>query len=502
MSYFVSKPDPFYNRTEELAALSRAWQRPGQGGQMAMLYGRRRLGKTYLLQRFFAESPPKAHCYFLADQTTAVNQRQELATQLLEALPNPGIAGLEEIAVSWNALFRYASQACRNRAEADGTRFGLILDEFPYLVDQSPELPSLLQSWWDREGLFAPLFVILCGSQLSAMAALGEPNAPLYGRFNAGILKLPPLRFEEVAHFYAGHTHYGLAETLIMYGILGGTPRYHAMVDPTQPMATEVVEVLLRPQSPLENEVRFLLGSQQIREPAPYNAILGAIASGTQQYGEILNATGVEPGSFARYLRVLAELGWIRRELPFGETSDRRALYRVADPFLAFWYRFLVPLASELQFSSPDRVYAERIAPRLPDYMGWHVFEEVCHQWLQRHARERLGLSVQDAGRYWSRDGQVEIDIMAKLENGTYLYGECKWSGTRPVGMSVYNALQGKVGRLPRSEMRQEPSFVLFSTTGFMPDLEVIAENTENRLSLVGPADFLSPIDKPFDSVG
>ncbi|MDQ2798475.1 MAG: ATP-binding protein [Armatimonadota bacterium] len=491
MSQFIVKPDPFFNRTDEMDALERAWQRPGAGGQMAMVYGRRRLGKTYLLQKFFAGEPPKAHCYYLADQTTAVNQRRELAAQILEALPDLGIAGPEEIAVSWNALFRYVSQACRSRARTPEARFGLILDEFPYLVDQSPELPSILQSWWDREGLHTPLFVVLCGSQLSAMAALGEASQPLYGRFNAGILKLAPLRYEEVAHFYAGYPHYGLAETLLMYGILGGTPRYHALVNPAQPMAQEVVDVLLRPQSPLENEVRFLLGSQQIREPAPYNAILGAIASGTLQYGEILNATGVEHGSFARYLRVLAELGWIRRELPFGETRDRRALYRVADPFLAFWYRFVVPLASELQFSDPARVYAERIAPHLPNYMGWHVFEEICHQWLQRHARERLGLTIHEAGRYWNRDGQIEIDVMAKLENVTYLYGECKWSGTHPVGLSVYNALQGKVARLPRTEMRQDPTFVLFSTGGFTTELEMLTANPENRLHLVGPSALL-----------
>lgn len=489
MSQLIVKPDPFFNRTDEIAALDRAWKRPGLGGQMAMLYGRRRLGKTYLLQRFFADDPPKTHCYYLADQTTAVNQRRELTAQVLDALPDPGVAGPDEIAVSWNALFRYISQACRSRAGAG--RFGLILDEFPYLVDQSPELPSVLQSWWDREGLHSPLFVILCGSQLSAMAALGEANQPLYGRFNAGILKLAPLRYEEAAQFYAEHQHYGLPETLMMYGILGGTPRYHALINPTHPMAPEVVDTLLRPQSPLENEVRFLLGSQQIREPAPYNAILGAIASGTLQYGEILNATGVEQGSFARYLRVLAELGWIRRELPFGETSDRRALYRVADPFLAFWYRFAVPLASELQFSDPMRVYAERITPLLPDYMGWHVFEEICHQWLQRHARERLGLTIREMGRYWSRDGRLEIDIMAKLDTDAYLYGECKWSGNRPIGLGVYNALLGKVARLARAEMRHDTSFVLFSTGGFAAELEAIAADPENRLSLVGPSDFL-----------
>src|SRR5208337_4292603 len=109
------------------------------------------------------------------------------------------------------------------------------LDEFPYLIAQTPELPSILQAWWDREGVHAPLMVVLCGSQLSAMAALGQESAPLFGRFNAGIFCLEPLPYHDVAAFYADRPLYGTTETLLMYGVLGGTPRYHALVDTTQP---------------------------------------------------------------------------------------------------------------------------------------------------------------------------------------------------------------------------------------------------------------------------
>jgi AAA+ ATPase superfamily predicted ATPase len=207
---------------------------------------------------------------------------------------------------------------------------------FPYLIQQTPELPSLLQAWWDREGIHAPLYLILCGSQLSAMAALGAESAPLFGRFNAGIFLLDPLRYEEVAAFYADSPHYGRVEKM-MY------------------------------------------------------AILGAVANGETQFGRIQDHTGVDRNVLFFYLKNLRELGWIRRELPFGETSDRRALYQVADPFLAFWYRFVAPLSSALQFSDPRKVYAERVAPYLADYMGLHIFEEICAQWLRRHAEANLG---------------------------------------------------------------------------------------------------------------
>lgn len=488
------RPEPFFNRANELAALDRAWKQRGHGGQMTLLYGRRRLGKTYLLQRYFTggvtgTEEVKPHCYSLAEQTTATAQRLTLAHELLAALPSEGVAP-EEIAVSWNALLRYVSQEARSR-KADSGRFALILDEFPYLVEQTPELPSILQAWWDREGIHAPLYVILCGSQLSAMAALGAESAPLFGRFNAGIFQLAPLSYEDVAAFYADVPRYGLVEKLMMYGVLGGTPRYHALVNTARPMDEEIVALLMQPLAVLENEVRFLLSSEQIRDPAPYNAVLGAIAAGETQFGRIQSHTGVERGTLSFYLKTLQELGWVRRELPFGDTTDRRALYQTSDPFLAFWYRFVAPLSSALQFSNPMQVYQERVAPHLADYMGWNVFEQICAQWLRRYGQERRGLAIQQMSRYWSRDGRTEIDLMAALEGGAYLFGECKWSANSPVGLGVYSGLRAKIAGLPEARWRERPTCILFSVGGFTPELFRLAADPEERLYLVSGEELL-----------
>ncbi len=480
--------DRFYDRTAELSALERAWSRPG-GGLMGLLYGRRRIGKTYLLQRFCAQRPdgsPRPHCYYLADQTTATNQRLALARQALASLPDPGVRHPEDIAVSWNAILHYVSSHC-----GDGVRFILIVDEFPYLVQQSPELPSVLQSWWDREGRHARILVVLCGSHLSTMAAIGQATAPLYGRLDAGVRLLEPLRYDDAALFYAGSGLYGTTEKLLAYGMFGGTPRYHAMLDTGRSLAQEVVDLMLRPGAPLENEVEFLLGSQQIREPAPYNAVLRAIAGGATQFGEILNQSGTERGRLSFYLSTLQELGWVTRELPFGETSDRRGLYRIADPFLRFWYRFMAPLASERQFADPDALYAERIAPYLPDYMGSSVFEGICRQWLRRHGRDRLGLSIRTDGRYWSRDGRIEIDVAAELAGGTHLYAECKWSERSPVGADVYADLRAKVAMLPEATWRSGARFAVFSAGGFTAEMQNLAAGSGGTLALIGPGDLL-----------
>lgn len=483
----TQRPEPFYNRAAELDALERAWSRPG-GGQMALIYGRRRLGKTYLLKYFAAVGPhgvPRSHCYFLADQTTAATHRLECARHVVACLPGNGVTA-EELAVSWNAVLRHVSAHA-----GAGERFILILDEFPYLVRESPELPSIIQAWWDRDGIHARLFVILCGSQLSSMAALGAPSAPLYGRFDAGAFLVRPLGYDDAALFYAHSPLYSRVERLTMYGVFGGTPRYHALVDTSRDMAAEITDLLLRPYGPLENEVQFLLGSEQIRDPAPYNAVLRAVASGATVFNEILNQSGTEKGRLSFYLSTLLDLGWLNRERPFGDNSDRRSIYIVADPFLRFWYRFIAPLSSERQFGDVTAVYALRIEPDLDNYMGRSVFEEICLQWLVRHALERFGAGVRRVGRYWSRDGRTEIDLIAELAEGGYLIGECRWHARSMLDVRAYTELAAKAAALPHGSWSENATFVLFSTLGFTPALRAIAAEPANRLALVDGADLL-----------
>ena len=363
----------------------------------------------------------------------------------------------------------------------------LVLDEFPYLVAESPELPSVLQAWWDEEGAHAPVFVILCGSQLSAMAALANEAAPLHRRFNAGRIRLEPMRYD-VVQFYGGAPGYGPREKLLMYGAFGGTPRYHGRADPNARWDEQIVDLLLRPGAPFEGEAGSLPASEQIRDPAPYNAILGAVARGSTKHGEIAAATGLGATALTHPLNVLQRLEWIRKERPYGEASDRRAIYRVADPFLLFWHRFGAPLASALNFDDPTLVFRERIGLLLPDYMGRSVFEDVCAQWLRKRARGDLGLAVSSTARYWSRDGRTEIDVVAELGDGRKLFGECRWSERAKVGLGEYARLLGKVEGLPEQGWKEEAEYVLFSLGGFADDLRTAAKS-DPRLHLVAGED-------------
>jgi uncharacterized protein len=391
-----------------------------------------------------------------------------------------------DIAASWNALLRFFSAQARG---ATGGKAVLVLDEFPYLVAQTPELPSVIQAWWDEEGNRANAFVVLCGSQLSIMDALANETAPLHGRFNAGRVRLEPMGYADVAEFYADANGYGVREKLLMYGALGGTPRYHGEAEPDLPWDAQIVDLLLRPGAPFEDEARSLLASEQVRDPAAYNAILGAVAAGKTRHSEIQSGTGLGATALTYPLNTLQALGWLHKERSFGEISDRRAIYRIADPFLHFWFRFGSPLASALRFQDPKLVFEERIEPFLDDYMGRWVFDEVCAQWLQRRGRTEFGLDVQSVSRYWSRDGRVEIDQVADLGGGGHLFGECQWSHQAPVGVGVYTKLRAKVEGLPNEGWRQNPRYVLYSLGGFTDDLRSVAR-AEGNVYLVDGKQF------------
>ena len=475
VSNHFPRPDPFFDRKAELVALQRAWEKRKSG--LAMLYGRRRLGKTYLLQRFLSDVyGASGRCYYLADQSTAEVQRRAMAERLIQAFPS-GLSA-PDIATSWNSLLRYFSARAKDLG-AQG-RAALILDEFPYLVSQTPELPSVLQAWWDEEGAHTNVFVVLCGSQLSTMTALDHGTAPLHGRFNAGRIRLEPMGYHDIATFYDRAPSYGIVEKLLMYGALGGSPRYHGEADPRLPWDEQIVDLLFRQGAPFENEARSLLASEQVRDPAPYNAILAAIAAGNTRHSEIQNATGLAATAITYPLNTLIDLEWVRKERSFGETTDRRSVYRLADPFLQFWYRFGVPLASALRFEEPMDVFRKSIEPRLDDYMGWSVFEDICAQWLLRRGSSEVGCHARQVSRYWSRDGNLEIDQVAELDDGRYLFGECKWSARSKIGSNVYTKLRAKVERLPNEIWKRDAHYALYSVGGFTDELRALAKSDGN----------------------
>lgn len=445
----------FIGRKKELAELTRRFEQPGF--QFPVIYGRRRIGKTRLIQEFLRG---KRAVYFMA---TEQSNRELLAgfTQALkDQLPDERTKYISSFA-NWEECFAYISDLA-----GKGERLVLAIDEYPYLAKAKPEISSLLQkaidaSWQDTE-----LYLILCGSSMSFMEhqVLGE-KSPLYGR-RTGQLKLAPLSYYEGVQFFPRWTR---EERLMGFGICGGVPKYLELFARYSSLREAVLGEFLLPSGHLIEEPENLM-KQELREPAFYNSILGAIAGGATRLNEIAQAVGTESSKLGFYLGNLRELGLIEQEKPVGRGGSRHGIYKIADEMFAFWFRFMPSCRNLIAMGASDRTYEERIAPRLDAFFG-HVFESICMQYLKFCVTQgTIQELYSDYGRWWGtnpiKKREEEIDLV--LSDETHLLaGECKWQ-KELVGPSVFQQLEERAALIRDGK---DVRYALFSKSGFTEDL-------------------------------
>ncbi len=376
---------PFIGRQRELAVL----QEFADSGrpELFVLYGRRRVGKTELLQRL---CHGRRAVYFLAAQVRDKDNLRAFRAALAEGLDDPLLASLEF--PDWGAALGYAAE--RSREE----RLVLVLDEFPYLCDGNKGLPSIVQGFWDRQGKRSQLMLVLCGSQVSFMEreVLAE-RSPLFGR-RTGQRRLEPLAPSEALRFFPGWSH---DEALAAYGVLGGMPAYLARFRPERSLGENLLREVLRPEGFLFDEVQFLLRGE-LNSPATYNSILAAVARGAERVGDIALSVGVDSPTANKYLSVLRELRLVERDVPLTDPDplrSRKGTYRIADRFLAFHFRHVQPNLSLIEAGRGARVLEEHVAPDL-ERLRREARMELVLEHLGREAAELLGEEVVETGRF------------------------------------------------------------------------------------------------------
>ena len=465
----------FVDRKAELDWLEEAYQNPR--ARLLIIYGRRRVGKTELL-RVFCRG--KRHVFFAADLGPDHEQLASFSQRLWELAYGEATPGFTF--PSWEAAFYFLSGL------AGEQKLVVVLDEFPYLMERNPALPSVLQKVWDKELQKTRLLLILCGSYVGVMEreVLGYKSA-LYGR-RSGQYLVEPLGFHEIAGFFPGQDPLWQVEA---YAVLGGVPAYLWEFAGEDDLFAGIARKILRRGTFLYEEPRFLL-MQELREPANYFAVLRAVAHGKTRLNEITQAAGFHDRSAAsRYLDILRELGLIQRLVPVTEKQpqkSRRGIYRIKDQFLRFWFRFVYPHRSELEEGEVERILETGIKPFFPEFVG-PAFEEVCRQHLRLLGRQgKLPFYPSRLGPWW--DGKNEIDLLAISEDeSAVLTAECKW-WTKPVGINVLAALQQKIKSvLPLFDRPPQPFYALFARNGFTEELRKAAEKHQNIL-LVNAVEF------------
>lgn len=404
----------FIGRERELAALTRSLNTSQPG--LIVVYGRRRVGKSTLLRRALQCVDA---AYYQATRVSDLDNL-ELFKQAVMVVTgeDPTLSSVK----SWEGVLHYLAQRATLRPR------GLIvaLDEFPYLCEGNPALPSILQKIWDevREGGI-PLTLVLCGSRISFMETLLAERNPLHGRQSAEFI-IQPLSYRDAARFAP---RWSVEDRLRLYAVFGGMPYYLSLIDPKATLATNIQRLLIEDGAPLREEPIHLLQAE-LNQIARYASILRAIADGCTQLKDIAGrvlATNESSSSLSPYIATLQGLRLVRTVASLDSrngTRQRNARYYLDDPFLAFYYHLILPNLSAIQAGHGKAVYRHAVAPQLDQYVsGW--FEAICQQWVRYYGSERLQSVAQEVGKIWSAD--YDVDVAAKLLDGRRLAGECKW---------------------------------------------------------------------------
>ena len=467
----------FVDRERELAFLERAWA--SEQAEFIVVYGRRRIGKTALLRVFCADRP---HTFWVASLSSEALLRRGFTQALWQTAhpesPEPGFTY-----EGWERAFQAMADL------STGRRHIIVIDEFPYLVSAEPSVPSVLQKVWDERLQHTHLMLVLCGSHIGMMEReVLTYRAPLYGR-RTGQIYLRPLPLRAATLFFPRYTP---VQQIEAYAVLGGTPAYLARFDDRELLLTNIEKNFLDPAGFLYMEPQFLL-REELREPRNYFAILQAIAQGNTRLNEIVQATGLGRQPASRYLAVLQDLGLVERHVPVTELrpdKSRKGIYRLRDPFLRFWFRFVAPHFSALERGNITWV-AKLVAAELTNFVA-PVFEDLCRDWVEEQGlQERLPFIPQRVGAWWSR--QEEVDIVA-IGEAEILFGECKWAA-KPVGTNILDDLKRK-SRIVMEQHRErwaQTHYALFSRSGFTPALKKRAE--DEGVLLIGPEVLLAHLE-------
>lgn len=450
----------FIGREKELQFLNERYE--SNKAELIVLYGRRRVGKTETLKEFCKNKP---NVFYSCKECTDREQLQSFSQIILQNdIPASKYVKSFE---NWEQLFKSILEF------DNGTKKLLIIDEFPYMVKNNKEIPSVLQNLWDNVLKDEKVMIILCGSSMSFMEKeiLAEKN-PLYGRAT-GIYKMSQMDFYDAIKFFP---EYSLEDKIYAYSILGGIPHYLKEFDSKKSLQKNIKDNILKKGCILYNEVNFML-HQELRETTMYNTIIEAIALGNTRLNDIYLKTNIEKTKIIAYISNLIELGILEREFSADDkikeqANNQRGLYKLTDNFFKFWYAYVFPNTSALELGDVEGVYDIYIKDTL-NHFASNSFENICIEYLNlENIKGSLPLRFKTIGRWW--DNKNEIDIYA-TDGKSVLLGECKFKNSE-VTVADYKNLKSKCNN------KMVKYYYIFSKSGFKENLMELAEKENLRL--------------------
>lgn len=418
----------FVDRIEELKQLERVLN-SDKYQAFVVVYGRRRLGKSTLIRK--ALSPNDV--FYMAGDFIETVQLNLLKEQL--SLKFPQIANLKF--PGWEELLKMVNELANEK-------FTLCLDEFPYMVKHSPELPSVLQRLIDSKEL--KYNIIICGSSQRMMHKLVlSYSEPLYGRANA-IIHLQPIPIKYLQEVLGLNA----VSTIEEYSVWGGVPRYWELRDEFFDLKDAISDTMLSQMGVLYDEPRRLF-LDDLSSAVQSESLMSIIAAGANRLSEIASRMGRDSTALSAPLDRLIQMNFIRREIPFGENprNSKKGIYKIKDPFMNFYYTFIVGNMSNIG-RGRKRMVMESIEKRMGEYVSAY-WEVLCREAVT--GNRLFGQLWGTASSWWgslkvdNEIRQLEVDVVASsVDGGSVLLGECKW--TNPEVASVLISIIREKGEM------------------------------------------------------
>ena len=467
----------FIDRKRELKAFHQIYY--SNKAELVILFGRRRIGKTRLITHFCKTEKIDTPFYWMATTHNNAYQLRDFSQAIYRfdsrfSTPPPPTFSFAD----WEAAFIHLADIAENRQSP--TLF--VLDEFTYLLRNDPAITSILQKVWDhRLSQILQFKFVLTGSLVGMMQKeIFAYQAPLYGRATSKI-RLRPLPYAALIELFPERS---VTERIAIYAVTGGVPAYLELFTRDSSFSQTLKSTCFEIGSLFLSDPALIL-NEQLSEPQTYESILSAVAWGFHQWKEIAQMAGVSETSLAHYLHILQELELIERRDPiFANPQGKQGRYHLCDPFLRFYYRFIVPNLASIERGYLTAV-VDKITAELRPYIGVNIFEGLCQEWIWSAAiLGELPFSPEIVGSYWRREkGQgVQLDVVAaNPRQKQLLIGECKW-GSGLVPESVLSDLIERSQRMPEVAKGWKTHYLLFAREGFTPELHQLAKERDVQL--------------------
>lgn len=453
----------FVNRNVELKSLEEQYN--NDSANFIVVYGRRRVGKTSLLNEFL-----RMHSngiYFLA---TEESEQQNLCVFKSMVSDFVGNELLKKADVTWLTIFEHLANYKTDEKKV------IIIDEF----QSNAAFPSIIQKAWDTILKDSNVMFIICGSYISLMQSQAlDYSSPLYGRRTAQI-KLQQIDFKHYSDFFQNKTK---EELIPFYAVTGGVPKYIEMISKHNSIFTAIKESILNKQSFLYEEPYFLL-QKEVSEIGSYFSLIKAIAFGNHKLSNISSFMQVKATSITKYLKVLMDLDLVKREVPITEPHPEKSksgLYKLTDNYIAFWFKFVYPYRSFLEKGETDFVMDNIKNGFIQNYASF-VYEDIAHEKMwELNMNNTWDFVFDKLGRYWGpKTGETDIVAIDPIGKNL-IVGECKYTKTK-VGIDVLTTLQEKGSVLKQLTQSNSVHYILFSTGGFTQPLIEEAKINESLI--------------------